>query len=459
VEKTGFLYETVRLADSTDSTVAVSVLISELMVLAWPLAVDVIEPCTSTFRVSSQRRSAGDRGVIRLMLAEQRLSASAPRPPELTSYEGLSMSLPPASRDLVRIVLGVLLIVLLIGGALLILGPFLPALIWATMIVVATWPLLLQLQRALGGRRSLAAAAMTTLLFVIVVAPLAVAVSTIVQQAAQLSDLKVAEIRIPMPPVWIEGVPVVGPKLTAEWRVYAVATPEELATRAAPYLTPVVSWIASRAGAFGTFLLHLLLTLLLCGVLYVTGETAALGVRRFARRLQGPAGDHLVLLAAGSIRAVALGIVVTAIVQTALGTIGLVVAGAPYVAIFAAVMFVFCIAQLGPALPMLAAVGWLYLAGAPTAAIGLFVWTVIVGLLDNVLRPMLIRRGADLPLLLVMAGVIGGLISLGLVGLFVGPVVLAVAYTEMSAWIAEQDATPDAGAATPAHTESRVTAD
>jgi predicted PurR-regulated permease PerM len=369
------------------------------------------------------------------------------------------MNLPPGSRDLVRIVLGVLLIVLLIGGALWILSPFLPALIWATMIVVATWPLLLRLQRALGGRRSLAAALMTALLLVIVVAPLAFAVSTIAQQTARLSSLAVAEIRIPMPPVWIESVPVVGEKLAAEWRVYAAATPEELASKAAPYVTPVVSWIADRAGSFGTFLLHLLLTVLLCGVLYVTGETAALGVRRFARRLQGEAGDHLVLLAAGSIRAVALGIVVTAIVQTALGAIGVVAAGVPYVALFAAVTFVFCIAQLGPALPMLAAVGWLYLGGATTAAIGLFVWTVIVGLLDNVIRPLLIRRGADLPLLLIMAGVIGGLLGFGLVGLFVGPVVLAVTYTQLSTWIAEQDATPDAGAATPAGTESPVTAD
>jgi len=208
--------------------------------------------------------------------------------------------------------------------------------------------------------------------------------------------------------------------------------------------------ISNSAWRLGTFLLHMFLTLLLCAVLYVNGETAALGVRRFARRLLGEAGDHLVLLAAGSIRAVALGIVVTAIVQTALGAAGLVVAGVPYVAIFAAVMFVFCIAQLGPVLPMLAAVAWLYLGGATAAAIGLFVWTVIVGLLDNVLRPILIRRGADLPLLLIMAGVIGGLVGFGLVGLFVGPVVLAVTYTELCAWIAEQEATPDAGAATPA---------
>ena len=367
------------------------------------------------------------------------------------------MNLPQGSRDLVRIVLGVLLILVLIISALSVLKPFLPALVWATMIVVATWPLLLKLQRALG-RRSLAAAAMTALLFVIVVAPLAVAISTVVQQAARLSDIKVAEIRIPMPPVWIEGVPVVGATLTAEWRVYAAATPEELASKAAPYMTSVVSWIADRAGSFGTFLIHMLLTLLLCGVLYVTGETAALGVRRFACRLLGEAGDRLVLLAAGSIRAVALGIVVTAIVQTALGAVGLVVAGAPYVAVFAAVMFVLCIAQLGPVLPMLAAVGWLYLGGATTAAIGLFAWTVIVGLLDNVIRPILIRRGADLPLLLIMAGVIGGLIGFGLVGLFVGPVVLAVTYTELSAWIAEQEATPDAVAAAAAGTESPVTA-
>src|SRR5918993_1940957 len=110
------------------------------------------------------------------------------------------MSLPPGSRDVVRIVLGVLLILLLISGALAILSPFLPALIWATMIVVATWPWMLQLQRALGGRRRLAAAAMTALGFVIVIAPLGVATSTVVQQAARLAGIKVAELRIPMPP-------------------------------------------------------------------------------------------------------------------------------------------------------------------------------------------------------------------------------------------------------------------
>jgi predicted PurR-regulated permease PerM len=135
-----------------------------------------------------------------------------------------------------------------------------------------------------------------------------------------------------------------------------------------------------------------------------------------------------------------LGIVVTAIVQTALGALGLLVAGVPFVSLLAALMFILCIAQLGPAIPLLGGVVWLWFSGATTAAVLLFVWMIGVVMLDNVLRPLLIKRGADLPLLLIMAGVIGGLLSMGLVGLFVGPVILAVAYRLIGAWVAEQDA-------------------
>lgn len=352
------------------------------------------------------------------------------------------MPLPPGYRDLPRIVLGVMLMTVMIGGTLWILQPFLPSLVWATMIVVATWPLLLRLQRAFGGSRKLAVAAMVTLLLVIVIAPLVLAVSTIADQADRLSEIKLAELRIPAPPGWIRDVPVVGEKVAAEWQAFASATPEELATKAAPYVRPVGAWVAAQAGSAGVFVAHLLLTMLLCAVLYVTGETAARGVRRFAGRLHGEAGDDAVLLAAGSIRAVALGIVVTAIVQSSLGALGLLVAGVPYVAVLAALMFVFCIAQIGPTLPLLAAVGWLYYMDHTVAAIALLVWTVIVASLDNVLRPLLIRRGADLPLLLIMAGVIGGLLTFGLMGLFVGPVLLAVTYKLIEAWVAEQDHAP-----------------
>jgi predicted PurR-regulated permease PerM len=148
------------------------------------------------------------------------------------------------------------------------------------------------------------------------------------------------------------------------------------------------------------------------------------------------------VLAAASIRAVALGIVVTAVVQTVLGAIGMLIAGVPYVAVLSALMLVCCIAQIGPGIVLFGSVIWLWYTGSHGWAIALLVWSLPVVMLDNVLRPFLIKRGADLPLMLIMVGVIGGLLSFGIVGLFVGPVVLAVAYTLLSAWIAEGDPPP-----------------
>jgi len=136
---------------------------------------------------------------------------------------------------------------------------------------------------------------------------------------------------------------------------------------------------------------------------------------------------------------VALGVVVTAIVQSTAAGIGLAVSGVPYVTVLTAVIFMLCIAQLGPVLVLAPAVAWLYWSGDPVWGTVLLVWTVFVGVLDNVLRPILIKRGADLPLLLIFAGVIGGLVSFGIIGLFVGPVVLAVTYRLLESWVANID--------------------
>ncbi len=165
------------------------------------------------------------------------------------------------------------------------------------------------------------------------------------------------------------------------------------------------------------------------------GERVAEGMLRFGRHLAGEAGDRVVRLAAQAIRGVALGVVGTAIVQAALGGIGLAVAGVPFAALLAAVAFILCIAQLGPGLVLAPAVGWLYWQGHTGAGTGLLLWTVVVVTLDNVLRPLLMTKGANLPMLLMFAGVMGGLLAFGLIGIFVGPVVLAVSYTLLGAWI------------------------
>jgi len=139
---------------------------------------------------------------------------------------------------------------------------------------------------------------------------------------------------------------------------------------------------------------------------------------------------------------VALGVVVTALVQSLLGGIGLAIAGVPFAAVLTAVMFMLAVAQIGAVPVLVCALVWLWFQGSTGWFFALLVWTLIVGSLDNVLRPILIKKGADLPLLLIFAGVIGGLISFGLLGLFVGPVLLAVAYTLLDAWVSEA---PEAG--------------
>jgi predicted PurR-regulated permease PerM len=185
-------------------------------------------------------------------------------------------------------------------------------------------------------------------------------------------------------------------------------------------------------------LVQFIVTVVMCAVLYSGGESWAAWVRRFSRRLAGERGDRVTVLAGQAIRGVALGVVVTAVLQSVLGGIGLAIAGVPFAPVLTAVMFVFCIAQLGPILVLLAATAWVYATVGTGWGTFMLVWSLVVGLMDNFVRPALIKRGADLPFLLIFSGVVGGLMAFGLVGIFVGPVVLAVAYTLLDDWISEE---------------------
>ena len=348
--------------------------------------------------------------------------------------------LPPA-HDVARIVLVVLSIGLLLVASLWILQPFLGALIWATMIVVATWPLMLKVQDAFGGRRGAAVAVMTLAMLFLLVAPLTIAILTVLDRRDEIvtmvASLSAAD--LPPPPAWVEGVPLVGARLSAEWQRLAATGSEELATQAAPYIRQALTWFAGQAGGLGLMVVQFLLTLVITAILYANGEAAEIGIRRFGRRLAGDRGDSAVVLSAQAIRAVALGVIVTAVVQSIAAGIGLAAVGIPYAGVLTTIIFVLCIAQIGPILVVVPAVVWVYWSGHALAGTVFLIWSIAVGLLDNVLRPILIRRGADLPLLLIFAGVIGGLIAFGVIGLFVGPTVLAVTYRLLETWIADID--------------------
>jgi len=338
-------------------------------------------------------------------------------------------------QDLFRTVQLVGLIVLLGALSLWVLRPFLPALVWATTIAVATWPLMTRLQRRLWNRRALATTAMTLGLLVVFVVPLLAAITTVVRHTDDIGrwieSLQTGA--YDEPPSWVAGLPLVGEQLDAAWR--EAAADGGLGHRVAPYLGEAARWLIAQLGRAGADVVQVLLTIAITAVLYRHGEKAAGGVLAFARRIGGERGEGAVKLAGQSIRGVALGVVVTALVQSILGGIGLLVAGVPLVPLLTAIMFLAAVAQIG-AVPVLAcAVVWLYARGATGWGTALLVWTVIVGLLDNVLRPLLIKQGVDLPLLLILAGVIGGLLAFGVVGIFIGPIVLAVSWTLCAAWV------------------------
>src|SRR6516164_5344600 len=323
--------------------------------------------------------------------------------------------------DLTRTTLAVLFVGGMIAACFWILRPFLPAIIWATTLVVATWPIMLHVQRRLWNRRGFAVAVMVLALLIVFVVPFWLAITTIADNFDRIVGwtTSLAAFKLPPPPDWLSGVPFFGDKAARFWETLAASGIDPLVSKAAPY----------------------------------AGEVAAAAMRRFGRRLAGERGEQSVSLAAQAIRSVALGVVVTALGQAVLGGIGIALAGLPLAAVLTAVMFMLCIAQLGPLPVLVPAVIWLYWSGATGWGTFLLVWSILLSTLDSVVRPLLIRKGAHLPLILLLAGVVGGLIAFGLVGIFLGPVVLAVGYTLLQSWMAEARIA-DAGAQRPAADES-----
>ena len=347
--------------------------------------------------------------------------------------------------DIARITLGVTCLVAMIAGTLWIMRPFLGAIIWGATIAVATWPLMLRLEGGLGGRRALTVTVMTVLMLLLFVVPIVASVAVVVANVDEIVAWgnALATMTIPPPPAWVEQLPLVGSIIANQWQEIA-ARPSAIATTLAPYARTLAGWLVGFLGGIALLFVELVLITAIAAYLYARGERAALFAHRFAARLAGTRGAHAVALAGAAIRGIAMGVVLTALIQGALAGVGLVVTGVPFAPILTVVGIFLAIAQIG-VLPVLAgAVGWLYWTGSPGWATGLLIWSLFVVSIDNVLRPILIRRGADLPLPLIFAGVLGGIFGFGIVGIFIGPVVLGVTYTLLLDWVhgAEAEALP-----------------
>lgn len=345
--------------------------------------------------------------------------------------------MPDLRRDLLHTVLSLLVIGGLILGAVWTLRPFLPAILWATMIVVATWPVMRFVQRLLWGKRWLAVAAMTLAMLLIFIVPFVLAIGAIIVNADEMVawGQSLTRFTLPPPPDWVQSLPLVGEKIVLRWRELVQSGVGELATTLEPYARDVLRWLAAEAGSVGKLAVQILLSVLVAAILYAHGEALRAFTRAFGRRLAGARGEAAIQLAGQAIRAVAMGVVITALAQALVGGIGLAIAGVPFASVLTAAMFLLAVIQIGAAPLLFCASAWLYWSDQTGWAIAMLVWTAIVASLDNVLRPFLIRQGADLPLLLIFAGVIGGLLAFGLVGIFIGPAVLAVGYKLLEDWM------------------------
>lgn len=342
--------------------------------------------------------------------------------------------------DLTQNTLAVTFIALFAAASLWVLSPFILAFCWATMIVIATWPAMMSIQDRLGGRRMIAALLMTLLLVLVFMLPLVGAISTLVSHADEIALWvnSAQSLRIPDAPKWVHDFPVAGDRLAAYWNDFAATGFAPLK----PYAKQAFGWLAGQLGTVGSALVHIMFTVVIAAILYAQGDIGAAGFRHFCRRLAGERGDRAAILASQAVRGVALGVVVTAVAQTLVSGLGLLVADVPFAGPLTLLIMALCIAQLGPGLVLVPAVIWMYFGGHAVGGTVLLVFSVVAVTMDNVLRPFLIRKGADLPLLLIFAGVIGGLLSVGVVGIFVGPVVLAVTYRLLEEWVSDGWAPP-----------------
>jgi predicted PurR-regulated permease PerM len=318
---------------------------------------------------------------------------------------------------------------------LIVLRPFISAALWAVILCFTTWPLFLRLEAMLGGRRTLSALIATLLLAAIIVVPVMILGATL---ADNLSSLIKASQKLivqgpPGPPDWVAGIPLIGSRVNDYWNYLDQSSSvrlQELA-RLLPAAKIVVRW-GGNAIAAGVF--QIALSLLIAFFFYRDGHAAATQLHAALRRIAGERGDRLLELAGATIRAVVYGVLGTALLQGVVAAIGFAIAGVPGSVSLGFATFILSFLPGGPLIVAAPAAFWLYREGSMAWAIFMMVWGLMVGMLDNIVKPLLISRGGSTPMILVMLGVLGGALAFGVIGMFLGPTLVALGYSLFEQW-------------------------
>lgn len=334
-----------------------------------------------------------------------------------------------------------IILLLLTGGSIYLVSPFLPAVLWATIFAVSSWPLYSRINERLQGRNGLAACLVTVLFVLLFLVPLTFVGARIAEEAMGMADSVRALLRDWPPPLpaWVGRIPWFGEQLTARW---AELTSHRLDVQAMvePYLRSFASFLLSLGASIGKNLMLLVLSLFLLFFFLKEGEKIAVRLERMAQRLGGDRGKRLLTLAGNTMSSVVYGTIGAAIGQAVLATCGFWLVGVPGYMLLGFAVFAMAIIPVGlTALVMLPVAAWLFVDGQIGWGIFMVVWTLVVSNADNYIRPLFISRGANLPFVIIFIGVLGGVATGGFLGLFVGSTVLALFYTIILEWSEDGD--------------------
>jgi len=343
-------------------------------------------------------------------------------------------------RALITRIAGLAALVLLVLGAIVVLRPFVAAGLFAAVFALATWPLYSYLLKAVRGRRTLAASIATLLIIVLVVLPFV----WLVQNAIDRVPGWFAVARgwfadgLPPPPVWVQHIPLAGPLLAEYWQSF-VSDPGELRNLGTRLIDVGRQPLVAAGAVIGEGILQLALANFIGFFFYRDGEAIVRSLHAGVTRLAGPLADELIAIVEATVRGVVLGIVGTAVAQGALAMVGFLIAGVPGALLLGGITALVSILPGGPVVVWVGATIWLLSKEQLGWALFMAIWgAALISSIDNVVRPLLISRGASLSFALVFVGVVGGIIAFGFVGIFIGPTLLALSWRLWRTFI-EQD--------------------
>jgi len=333
---------------------------------------------------------------------------------------------------------GMAVISLIIIGCFIILRPFLSAILWAGILCYSTWPLFTRLSSILRGRRQLAALFMTLFVTSVLIVPFVIVGIKMAENMAQAIDFikTFMSSGLSKPPEWMQNLPLIGADITSSWQNYS-ANPDELVVVVKEFFTKSGGWFMRRSLDLGHGILQLTLSVFIAFFFYCDGEKVMSAFSGWGKRIVGDSAQHIFQIIGSTINSVVYGLLGTALAQGILAAIGFKIAGIPSALLLGLITFFLGFVPAGPPFIWVPATIWLFYTGHIGWGIFMGIWgLLIISGVDNIIRPYLISRGTNLPFILILLGVLGGVLAFGFIGIFIGPSLLAVGYCLVREWSA-----------------------